>query len=178
MPADFFGRSRSDLNIKYLQDYWGSLLDMTTTVGQNFIDRACGVDVSNSIVKVVRFPPTPSELANPLRCASLAPESSARPRKRAYDEFAESINTNVGGVDFENGYDREHLISSSQSASKRQRMQGRTTNDIGEFFRPFQPSEVSENIVVQRSWETSVQQQSSSVQVTNSQRSPKKKRMR
>jgi hypothetical protein len=177
MPANFWGRSRSDLNIKYLQDYWGSLLDVTTTVGQNFIDRACGVDVSNSIVKVVRFPPTESELANPLRYASLAPESSARPRRRTYEEFAESGKTSRGGGEWENGYDYDHLISSSRSANKRQRTEGRATNDIDEFFRPFQSSEVSENVAVQRSWETPVQLESSSVQVTDSQRFPPRKRM-
>lgn len=175
-PADPMVFSHSDLNIKYLQDFWGSLLDMTTTVGQTFIDRACGVDVSNSIVKVVRFPPTPIELEDPLRCASLAPESSARPRKRGFEEFTECVQTELRDAPYTNTFDPEQLIV-SQRVSKRQRKRNLGSNDAGNYIIPIQSSEAFENAVSQDPLQTSIIQRSSSIQVNDSQRSPAIKRV-
>lgn len=171
VSANQLGSLCSDLNIKYLQDFWGSLLDMTTTVGQTFIDRACGVDISNSIVKVIRFPPTPSELEDPFRCASLAPESSARPRKRGFEEFTEGLQTKLRSAAYANPYGHEQLIS-SQRGNKRQRKQSLNTNDVGNYLTPIQSSEGFENVALQNLSQTSVLQRSSSIQVNDSQRSP------
>jgi hypothetical protein len=150
---------------------------MTTTVGQAFIDRAQGVDISNSIVKVVRFPPTPNELENPLRFASLAPESSARPRKRVYEEFIEPVQTNEAGEDQGNGYRPEQLVSSHRGMNKRQRKYGMDVNGIGDPRRPIQSGETFRGLAVQDLSQISALQQSSCVQVTDSQRSPGRKSM-
>ena len=176
MPANQSGFLSSDLNIKYLQDFWGSLLDMTTTVGQTFIDRACGVDISNSIVKVVRFPPTPIELENPFRCASVAPDSSARPRKRGFEEFAERDPTEVRDVAYGNTFVPEQLTS-SQRVSKRQRRRNLDINDVGNYLRPIQSSELCEDVASQDSSRTPIVQRTSSIQVNDSQTSPGLKRM-
>lgn len=148
---------------------------MTTTVGQAFIDRAQGVDISNSIVKVVRFPPTPSELDNPLRFASLAPESSARPRKRGYEEFIEHFPTDESGGDHGNGYRPEQLVSSHRGNGKRQRKHRLKTNAIGDPHRLIQSGEALEGLALRDSSQISALQQSSCVQVTDSQRSPGRK---
>ena len=169
-PANRCDSSRSDLNIKYLQDFWGSLLDMTTTVGQTFIDRACDVDISNSIVKVVRFPPTPSELENPFRCASLAPESSARPRKRGFAEFTERVQTELRDAPYANTFAPQQLIS-SQRMSKRQRKINLNVNDVGNHLIPIQSTEVFDNTSSQDPSKRSIIQRSSSIQVDDSQRS-------
>lgn len=148
---------------------------MTTTVGQTFIDRAFGVDISNSIVKVVRFPPTPSELENPLRCASLAPESSARPRKRGFEEFTEDLQAKLRRAAYGKHYGPEQLTS-SQSVNKRQRKQGRDLDDADNRVRPIHLSGISENIALQTSLQNSILQQSSSILGNDSQRSPGTKR--
>lgn len=173
--ANWSGWSRSDLEIKYLQDFWGSLLDMTTTVGETFIDRACGVDISNSIVKVVRFPPTSSELENPFRCASIAPESSARPRKRGFEQFAERDQTELQDDVYANTFDPEQLIS-SQRVSKRQRKSLFDMHDVTNYLRPIQSGEVLGNVAPQDSSQTAILQRSTCIQVNDSQRSPGHKR--
>lgn len=169
-PANRCDSSRRDLNIKYIQDFWGSLLDMTTTVGQTFVDRACGVDISNSIVKVVRFPPTPSELENPFRCASVAPESSARPRKRGFEEFTERVQTELQDAPYAGSFVPQPIIS-SQRVSKRQRTTNLGLNDVGNHLMPVQSSEVFENISSQDPSKRSIIQRSSPIQVDDSQRS-------
>ncbi|KAL9128778.1 MAG: hypothetical protein Q9217_002607 [Psora testacea] len=73
---------RGTLRVKELQDSWGSVLDLTDTVGDVFDDRSSNGDILTSICKVLRYPPDPSELHNPHRYTSLLPESSARPQKR------------------------------------------------------------------------------------------------
>lgn len=143
---------------------------MTTTVGQTFIDRASGVDVSNSIVKVVRFPPSQSELENPFRCASIAPESSARPRKRGYEEFAERVQAELCDTPDISTFIPEQLIS-SQRVIKRQRNGDLGVNDVGNYLIPIQSSEVFENVVATDMSRTSFIQPSASVQVDDSQRS-------
>ena len=70
------------LDVKELQDFWGSTLDLTDRVGDIFNDRSSSGDIHTSICKVVRYPPEPAELYNPQRFASLLPESTARPQKR------------------------------------------------------------------------------------------------
>lgn len=148
---------------------------MTTTVGQTFIDRAYGVDISNSIVKVARFPPTLSELENPLRCASLAPESSARPRKRGFEEFTDDLQAELRRVAYRNHYDPDQRTS-SQSVSKRQRKHGLDLDDVGNHARPIHLSEISENIALQRPLQNSILQPSSSVLGHDFQRAPGTKR--
>ena len=71
------------LNIKHLEDYTGSVLDMDDPAGGIFSDRTGNTDSDKlSICQVARFPPHPDELDHAQRFASLAPNSTAIPRKR------------------------------------------------------------------------------------------------
>lgn len=176
LSADWFGFKNSDLNIKYLQDFWGSLLDMTTTVGQTFIDRACGVDISNSIVKVVRYPPTLAELENPLRCASIAPDSSARPRKRGFQEFTDDSQSLFRDSAHRTDHNPRQLLV-SQRVSKRSRGHEPSIDDVGNLLPSMRTNESFENLVVQSSSQNSILPQPCSVQVNDSQRSAELNRM-
>lgn len=80
------GRQNRSLNIKYILNHYGSLQDGPLTVGELF-ENPAGDDVSKSIVRVVAVPPTLSDLRNPQRFVSLAPDSSARPLKRTLYEM-------------------------------------------------------------------------------------------
>ena len=51
-------------------------------VGDLFDDRGADGKILNSILEVHRYPPSPDELQTLQRFSSLAPTSSARPRKR------------------------------------------------------------------------------------------------
>ena len=148
---------------------------MTTTVGQTFIDRANGVDISNSIVKVVRFPPTPSELENPFRCASIAPESSARPRKRRYEDFTEHVQAELRNAPYTSTFIPEQLIS-SQRVIQRQRKSDLGLNDVGDYLVHNQSTEVFGNVVASDLLQAPFIRQSSSILVDDSQRSAGLKR--
>ena len=79
-----------DLRIRYLQDTQGGLLDTDLSVGDVFYDDR-DHELDDRTVLVVQFPPSEEDLRNPLRCASLVPESSAVPgslaslHKRRYE---------------------------------------------------------------------------------------------
>lgn len=60
--------SLSDLRTRYLLTRSGAMINPKSKVGKVFEKR--------DIVKVVRHPPTPAELQNPLRFVAVAPESS------------------------------------------------------------------------------------------------------
>lgn len=75
------------LNIKYLKTAYDDTVRMNQRVGDLFKDRSPGdKDLRDSIVYVHRYPPTKHELESAQRFSSLAPESSARPRKRLVGE--------------------------------------------------------------------------------------------
>ena len=62
-----------------MQDIVGAIFDDRAA----FLSQSSGEQIlSTSVVKVYRYPPDPTELANIQRYGSLMPESSARPRKR------------------------------------------------------------------------------------------------
>ena len=69
------------LKVHHLEDGVGSLLEMDDTVGECFPDR------TDFVVRAVRNLPDEAEVPNFTRFTSLAPDSSARPRKRNYDEL-------------------------------------------------------------------------------------------
>lgn len=81
--ADLGPPSPRPLNIRYLKTAYGDLVDLKRrVVGDLFDDRGTDGNIRNSILEVHRYPPTPDQLENLQRFASLAPTSSARPHKR------------------------------------------------------------------------------------------------
>ena len=72
--------------MKWLRDGYGDVLTSTLTIGDCFTDRSDRskgpVDPKDWTVQVDRTKPNYHDLQNPLRFASLAPESSARPQNR------------------------------------------------------------------------------------------------
>lgn len=72
-------RRYRDLNIKRIQDYDGNTLSCRLTVGEAFVESQ---NIADRTVKVVRLPPNQEELNHPLRYASIAPDSSARPQNK------------------------------------------------------------------------------------------------
>lgn len=129
------------LNIECLQNYWGYILDMPLTVGEVFDDLPGSTDISRSIVKVVRCPPTPDELENPLRFVSLAPESSARPQKRRLTQLAGPTGHNQHGGENEQHWGSDNLIDDDGRASKRRKLQNPISHSMLGLDRPNFPSE-------------------------------------
>lgn len=165
---------RRTLDIKYIKDYWNGALDTDLTVGEIFDDRAGGEDIKNSIVKVFRYPPDPSQLQNDLRFGSVLPESSARPRKRSPGHFSQSVRNMLLDVTCPNNRE-PNLYTSSGRANKRQKTQE---------FRSLQPFD-SDRPVLSRegleegfhvSSQSSGRRGSPAHQIDDSQRSPARKR--
>ena len=70
------------LNIRHLKTAYGEYIDLEKrVVGDLFDDRGVDGSIRNSILEVHRYPPEPDEQISQ-RFFSLAPNSSARPRKR------------------------------------------------------------------------------------------------
>ncbi|CAF9943073.1 MAG: hypothetical protein ALECFALPRED_010544 [Alectoria fallacina] len=70
------------LNIRHLKTAYGEYIDLEKrVVGDLFDDRGVDGSIRNSILEVHRYPPEPDEQISQ-RFSSLAPNSSARPRKR------------------------------------------------------------------------------------------------
>ena len=72
-------RGYRNLNIKRIQDYDGNTLSCRLTVGEAFVESQ---NIADRTVQVVRLPPDHEELNHPLRYASIAPDSSARPQNK------------------------------------------------------------------------------------------------
>ena len=72
-------RSYRNLNIKRIQDFDGNTLSCRLTVGEAFVESQ---NIADRTVQVVRLPPDHQELNHPLRYASIAPDSSARPQNK------------------------------------------------------------------------------------------------
>ena len=114
-------RRYRNLNIKRIQDYDGNTLSCRLTVGEVFVESQ---NIADRTVKVVRLPPDQEELNHPLRYASIAPDSSARPQNKrletryglnARNRLSEIIETEVWVTE-----SREH---GDGRPSKRQKLQ-------------------------------------------------------
>lgn len=164
----------STLNIKYLQDFYGGVLDTSLTVGEIFEDRARGGDIRNSIVKVARFPPPPGELENPIRFASIDPESSARPRKRPIPPSVPpvwgSLKDSFDSQPWESGHN-----TTDQRVNKRIKIETPSAPAGFNSDFPMPSSEVPEDRAYD-SLQSFVVQRSPMVQIADSQRSPLRKR--
>ena len=168
------------LNIKYILNNWGSIQDGPLTVGECFENPSDGANITNSIVKVARFPPTTSELENPQRFASIVRESTARPQKRHYEHLIQSptrcasplISCEVAdNPDWGSG----HLIDSHGAANKRRKLQDNRVHG----YNPLSRSMLSCGGFKDEGYDYSqsaVRHLSPSVQVIDSQRSLERKR--
>ncbi|KAL9609546.1 MAG: hypothetical protein Q9167_005705 [Letrouitia subvulpina] len=117
---------RGSLNIKTLKDYWGNLLKRKQTVGVYFKDRTNGDNIFNSIVKVYRETPSPTELLHPSRFQSLAPDSVARPLKIQPTRpppplFAQAVLDKNGRESFGEGWKEDDIQSRHNTEHERQR---------------------------------------------------------
>ena len=119
------------LDIKWLEDGYGGILDGNCTVDECFEDRAGGkVDTKDFTVRVIRAPPDPAELPdtpNQTRSGSLAPNSSARPRKRSA--------ITLSGIET-GDHDYTQLNGSGEPPNKRQRLENQPTQDIPDPDQP------------------------------------------
>ena len=128
-----------------------------------FVDQ-CFTD--GEIVRVARFPPQAHEYPGQTRYASLAPDSSARPKKRSHPSLLGSAITKSYGYDIENGINSPVI--------KRQRIdRGGDTQGEVDPDRPIQSREL-ETSVEEVAQSSIVPQPPSSYVIADSQKSPRK----
>lgn len=146
------------------------------TVGEVFDDLHDNADISRSIVKVVRSPPTPDELENPLRYVSLAPESSARPQKRRLTQLPAVTwdNRHRGGN--VPSWDSDSLVNDDGRTSKRLKLETSSSHAKLGSDRPVFPSEGLQHVVYNSS-QTSAGHLSPIRQVVHSPRPSSRKSM-
>ena len=149
---------------------------MPLTVGEVFDDISGNTDISRSIVKVVRSPPTPDVLENPLRSISLAPESSARPQKRSLTRLAGVILDDQHRGENAQRWGSDSLIDDDVRASKRRKLQNPISHTALGSDRPIFSSESLQERVYTSS-RTSARRLSPNRQVVDSPRSSSRKRM-
>lgn len=169
------------LNIKYILNHWGSIQDGPLTVGECFENPSNGGDISNSIVRVARFPPTASELENPQRFASIARESTARPQKRHFENFMQPpardpspLPSCEAADDPDWGFGQ--LRNSHGATTKRRKIRDHRRNEYNLLGRPIVSSGDFGDGGHNRS-QSPARHLSPSVQVVDSQRSILRKRM-
>ena len=139
-------------------------------VGDLFDDRGADGSIRNSILEVHRYPPKPDELDTIQRFSSLAPNSSARPRKRPLESY---LSQNLQNIHREIPSIEESDAETSRpfgTANKRRRTQEPTLNRT---FSAHQPSSLREEqgSGLNHSSQTSGTQESIH-QVLDSQKSP------
>lgn len=150
---------------------------MPLTVGEVFDDLPANTtDISRSIVKVVRSPPTPEELENPLRFVSLVAESSARPRKRPLTQLAAAVWDNQYLGENAQGWGSDGLIDGNGRASKRRKLQNSTSHTgFGSDRQMFRCEGLQDGVYV--SSRTSAGRLSPNRRIADSPRSSPRKRM-
>lgn len=149
---------------------------MPLTVGEVFDDLPGSTDISRSVVKVVRSPPTPGELENPLRFVSLVPESSARPQKRRRSQLAAVSWDNQHRGDNAQCWVSDSRIKDDGRASKRRKIQNLMSHTSLGSDRPTFPSEGLQDGVYNSS-QDSVGRLSPKRQIVDSPRPSSRKRM-
>lgn len=168
--------SISVLDIECLQNYWGYILDMPLTVGEVFDDLSDNTDIVRSIVKVVRAPPTPDELENPLRFISLAPESSARPQKRRVTQVDGPTSDDQHRGERAQRWGSDSLINDDGRASKRRKLQNPISHTAFGSDRPIFSNEGLQDGIYNSS-QTFAKRLSPDRQIVGSPRSSLRKRM-
>ncbi|KAL9099072.1 MAG: hypothetical protein Q9163_005374 [Psora crenata] len=159
---------RGSLRVKELQDFWGSTLDLTDTVGDLFDDRSSSGEIHTSICKVLRYPPDPIELNNPHRYESLLPESTARPQKRLQPPPVPLFQNPQRALPSIEERDIEDRNGDQQTANKRRKIHdGRLINHHARDW-ALRPSQYREQGLVDSSQPTGTQ--GSEHQVEDSQR--------
>jgi len=161
-----------ELNIKWLEDDDGNVLRGHLRVGDTFKESR---DISDRTVKVVRLPPTERDLGNPERFSSIAPESSARPNKRALGLHAQSVRNSLRDLVNAEDWSARGPRDNQERAAKRQRTDDVRLRGAFDYDRPLLSSEGPEEDVYQRSSQTAWRG-SPVHQVDDSQRSPGMKR--
>ena len=137
-----------DLDIKRIQDYDGNTLSCRLTVGDAFVESQ---NIADRTVKVVRLPPDRQESNHPLRFASVAPNSSARPQsKRSQAARASNARSSLADVVGTESWIAETTEHSDGRASKRQKLQDARPKAAYERDPPLFPNEGREHRVHQR----------------------------
>ena len=166
------------LNIKYLTDYWDTVLDASNeagdalTVGEVFKDSAQLIDRT---VKVVQLPPDSNDIHNPHRYESILPDSSARPRKRHLDQSPLGSCSSLRDVTYPDDRGSQPLESNGRS-NKRQKTQASRPFGQLDSDRPIRSLEGFVKGLCTSS-QSSARRGSPVHQVDDSQRSPLNKRM-
>ncbi|KAL8788850.1 MAG: hypothetical protein Q9195_007113 [Heterodermia aff. obscurata] len=112
---------KGDLNIKRIQDYDGNTLSCRLAVGEAFKESQ---NIADRTVKVLRLPSGQQELRhNPLRFASIAPTSSARPQKRWQGTQTSDTRDRLREIIDADTWVSESTENIEGRASKRQRLQ-------------------------------------------------------
>lgn len=127
--ADGSPRSTRPLNIRHLKTAYGDFVDLEErVVGDLFDDRGADGNIRNSILEVHRYPPRQDQVETSQRFSSLAPDSSARPRKRPLElssqsppsQHSRNMHREVPSIE---AWDVEP-IRAFETATKRQRTRG------------------------------------------------------
>ena len=109
------------MNIKRIQDYDGNTLSCRLTVGEAFVESQ---NIADRTVKVVRLPSDRQDLNNPLRFASIAPDSSARPHGRLRANHTLNARNSLRDIIDTETWIAETTEDSDGRAYKRQKLQG------------------------------------------------------
>lgn len=170
-----FLRSTRVLNLHHVEDFYGGALQSSLTVGDCFDDRSNSTKIENSIVKAFRFPPTASELDDPLWFAPLAPESSARIQKRRLAHCAPlGWEIRHNGDDAQPG-DSDLLTADDSRASKRRKIEHPLLHSVLDPDPSIISHQGFENRVNGASW-VPARYLSPALQIADSQESPSRKR--
>ena len=161
------------MNIKRIQDYDGNTLSCRLAVGEAFKESQ---HIADRTVKVLRLPSARHELPNnPLRFASIAPASSARPQKRWQGTQTSDARNRLREIVDADAWVAETTEHSEGRASKRQRLQDVGSTAAYPCELPRVPSNGTGSRHQQRA--QSHIQRDSSILVEDSQRSPGRKGM-
>ena len=126
-----------DLDVKCLKDGWWELVELNGPVGDVFDDKAAGnANIRTSIVRVIREPVPLAQRQNPQRQASVAPSSSARPRKRPPENVPNNVSSNVN-------WQASRSAEDVDRAAKRQRLNEITSDDFQDRDHPLMSCEAS-----------------------------------
>ncbi|KAL9134241.1 MAG: hypothetical protein Q9175_004580, partial [Cornicularia normoerica] len=174
-----FRDSEGPLKIRHLKTAYGDFVDLEErVVGDLFDERGADGNIRNSILEVHRYPPRPDELNILQRYSSLAPNSSARPRKRPLElpspsypsQNSRNIHDEIPSIE-ERDPETNRL---SGAAIKRQRTYESVLNKTFDAHEPLRVREEQRGGLYHSSQTSGTQK--SLHQVLDSQKSPGKKR--
>lgn len=177
--ADLSSQSIRALRIRHLKTAYGDYVDLERrVVGDLFDDRGTDGNIRNSILEVHRYPPEPDEFQTLQRFSSLAPNSSARPRKRPLElpsqsytsQYSRNMHREVASIE---GWD-DKIDRPFGTATKRQRTREAR---LDRTYDAHQPLILREEQVAGLYHSSQVSGTQESIhQILDSQKSPGKKR--